>query len=169
MGRVAGAIKERPAVTETQAGTVCRPLPSGAHFSTYTSTVTGWRVVPVIRYRHGPALSAPSWVCLPWYVCGLSYSQRMETTHPSPTGEPHDQEQTQPAQPDPQPAEEAARVRAGHKGRHHWAGHASGRAPWKACGEWRPMAGVECPVCPHVCPGCGSSYVTPFPVDPRDG
>lgn len=68
-------------------------------------------------------------------------------------------------------AAEAAARRAGHKGRHHWAGHSSGRMPWKACGEWRPVAGVRCPVCPDVCPGCGSVYhnANPFPVDPRDG
>lgn len=66
-------------------------------------------------------------------------------------------------------AAEAARVRAGHKGRHHWAGHSSGRDPRRACGGWRPMAGVTCPVCPDVCPECGAYWVSPFPVDPRDG
>lgn len=66
-------------------------------------------------------------------------------------------------------AQAAADRRAGHKGRHHYAGHSSGRQPWKACGEWRPVAGSSCPVCPHVCPGCGSHYANPFPVDPRDG
>jgi hypothetical protein len=66
-------------------------------------------------------------------------------------------------------AVESAARRAGHKGLHHWAGHASGRMPWKACGWWRPRAGVSCPVCPTVCPGCGSHYANPFPVDPRDG
>lgn len=66
-------------------------------------------------------------------------------------------------------AKAAALRRAGHVGRHHSAGHSSGRQPWRACGEWRPVAGVTCPVCPTVCPGCGSHYVNPFPVDPRDG
>ena len=66
-------------------------------------------------------------------------------------------------------AAQAAKRRAGHKGLHHWAGHASGRQPWAACGEWRPRAGVSCPVCPDVCAGCGAQYVSPFPVDPRDG
>lgn len=66
-------------------------------------------------------------------------------------------------------AADAAVRRAGHKGRHHFAGHASGRDPLRACGEWRPVAGVSCPVCPIVCPGCGSYYPNPFPVDPRDG
>lgn len=66
-------------------------------------------------------------------------------------------------------AHAAALRRAGHRGPHHWAGHPSARMPWRACGEWRPVAGVTCPQCPSVCPGCGSHYVTPFPVDPRDG
>lgn len=66
-------------------------------------------------------------------------------------------------------AADAAARRAGHKGLHHFAGHPSARQPWAACGEWRPRAGVRCPVCPDVCPGCGSHYVNPFPVDPRDG
>lgn len=65
-------------------------------------------------------------------------------------------------------AHDAAVKRAGHQGRHHWAGHPSGRNPREACGEWRPVAGVRCPVCPDVCPGCGSYYATPFPIDPRD-
>lgn len=66
-------------------------------------------------------------------------------------------------------AEQAALVLEGHKGRHHWAGHTSGRYPSGGCGVWRPMAGVSCPVCPTHCPVCRAHYVNPFPVDARDG
>lgn len=46
-----------------------------------------------------------------------------------------------------------------HVGRHHYAG--------PTCGEYRPVLGNrDCPKCPAKCPGCGSYYHTPKPVDP---
>lgn len=111
---------------------------------------------PPVEVRQPPADPAP--VDEPYGLeLSPAFKERLERHYLNP-GETVDQV-----------AAAAAARRAGHTGLHHYAGHASGRSPWRSCGEWRPRAGVTCPVCPQVCPGCGSHYVNPFPVDPRDG
>lgn len=62
VGRVVGAIKERPATTARQARAVCRPLSlPGRAVDPYTSYLDRQSrtcgPVPVIRYRHHPALT----------------------------------------------------------------------------------------------------------------
>lgn len=136
-----GAIKERLAPTAVTAWDVCRPLPFGAHNVPTPHAVTGWAVVSVVRYRHGPAPVR---------------SQLGVSTHVYP-GRMDDYSDVHAATPDPA----ADRIRDGwmpHKGRHHYA----------KCGTYRPVMGnYDCPNCPQVCPGCGSAYNRPGPVDPR--